>query len=254
MIKSSFTSLVTTFFLTIFLLLITQVSFAQVRSSTNYQLQSDSINVGGGLASSTNYTQESTVGEVATGVGTSANYELRAGYQQMQEVFISISASGDVNLSPQVTGLNGGTANGSTTVTVITDSPAGYSLTLKSSDNPAMRIGSSTIADYNEGADPDFSFAVSSGQAFFGFSPSSVDVTAAFSDNGSLCNTGSLNTPQACWAGLSSTTGDVIALDNSPNHPSGATTTIYFRVGVGSGASIVAGTYTATTTLTALPL
>ena len=71
--KSSFESVGIAALLAIALLIATEVGLAQVRSSTNYQLQSDSINIGGGLSSSTNFVQESTVGEVATGVGTSTN-------------------------------------------------------------------------------------------------------------------------------------------------------------------------------------
>ncbi|MEY2665429.1 MAG: hypothetical protein RLZZ480_534 [Candidatus Parcubacteria bacterium] len=230
-----------------------QLGFAQVATSTNYQLQSDSINFGGGLSTSTNYTQESTFGEVATGNGTSTNYNLYGGYQQMQEVYLSLTAPADVILSPNLAGITGGTSNGSTTVTVTTDGPAGYSLLIASENNPAMRSGANTIDDYDEGADADYSFVVTSGTADFGFSPSGVDIVPYFKDNGSLCGLGSLDTPLACWAGLL-TSGVTIAEANGSNHPDGATTTMYFRVGVGSGANVISGVYTATTTLTALPL
>ncbi|MBP6924094.1 MAG: hypothetical protein KBC62_00910 [Candidatus Pacebacteria bacterium] len=238
---------------TAFILVWMQLGSAQVATSTNYQLQSDSINFGGGLSTSTNYRQESTFGEIATGEATSTNYNLYAGYQQMQEVFLSMTAPSDVILSPNLAGLTGGTSNGSTTVTVTTDSPAGYSLTLESQNNPAMQNGVYTIDDYDEGADADFSFLVTAGVAHLGFSPSGVDVAQEFKDNGSLCGVSSQDTALACWAGLS-TLGTVISEGTDANHPSGATTTISFRVGIGSGAGVVSGVYTATTTLTALPL
>ena len=209
--------------------------------------------MGGGYSTSTSYRQESTAGEIATGEATSTNYQLKAGYQQMQEVYISMSTPTDVTMTPSLAGLTGGTSNGSTTVTVTTDSPSGYSLTLSAATNPAMQNGIYTIANYNEGADPDFSYVVSNGAASFGFSPSSIDVASAFKDNGSLCNTGSLDTALSCWAGLT-TSARIISQGIGANHPSGATTTINFRVGVGNGAGITAGLYTATTTLTALPL
>lgn len=240
---------------TIAVLLVQQLSFAQVASSTNYRIQSDSINFGGGLSTSTNYRQESTFGEIGTGVSSSTNYQMNAGYQQMQEVYLSMTVPSDVTLSPSLAGLTGGTSNGSTTVTVTTDDPAGYSLSIEASNNPAMQKtgGSVTIADYNQGAEADYSFSVVTGQAQFGFSPSSVNVVPAFRDNGSLCNTGSLDTPLACWAGLT-TTPTIISQSSGANHPNGATTTINFRVGIGSGAGVESGLYTATTTLTALPL
>jgi hypothetical protein len=171
----------------------------------------------------------------------------------MQEVYISITTPSTITMSPNLDGITGGTSNGSTTVTVTTDSPSGYSLSIESANNPAMQNGAANIPDYNHGADADYSFLVNSSAASFGFSPSSVDVVQEFKDNTSLCGVGSLDTPLACWAGLS-TTALPISEGIGSNHPSGATTTIYFRVGVGSGAGVLSGIYTATTTLTALPL
>jgi hypothetical protein len=252
--KQSFVeSLIAAAVCTSLLFLTINFSTAQVRSSSNYQLQSDSINIGGGFSSSTNYVQESTVGEVATGNSDSSNYNLYAGYQQLQEVYISISDPTDVIMSPNLPGLTGGTSNGSTTVTVTTDSPAGYSLTIEAQNNPAMQSGGNTIANYNEGAEPDFSFTTSGSQAHFGFSPSGVDLVQEFKDGGGLCNVNTQDTLLACWAGL--TTSDrEIARSISPNHPAGATTTVFFRVGVGGSVGVPSGVYTATTTLTALSL
>lgn len=249
LIFSLFQSLV----VTILMFAMLGVTFAQVRTSTNYQLQSDSINVGGGLSTSTSYTQESTVGEVATGPSDSSTYSLRAGYQQMQEVFLSLASTGDVIMSPDLPGLTGGTSNGSTTFTVITDSPSGYRLTIESGNNPAMQSGANTIADYNEGADPDFTFTTGSSDAHFGFTPEGVDIVQAFRDDGGTCNVSTGDSNLACWAGLS-TTAIVIAEGSGVYNSSGATTTIHFRVGIGSGAGVTSGVYIATTTVTALPL
>lgn len=240
-------------FLTTLVLSLIGIGSAQVMTSPSYQLQSDSINVGGGLSSSTSYVQESTLGEIATGPSDSATYSLRAGYQQMQEVFISLAVSGDVVMSPNLPGLTGGTSNGSTTFTVITDSPSGYQLAISAENDPAMQSDVNTIADYSAGANPDFSFLVGSTDAHLGFSPQGVDVVQEFLDDGGTCNTGSLNTSLACWDGLS-ISDRVFASGLSANHPDGATTTLNFRVGIGSSAGVEAGLYTATTTVTALPL
>lgn len=231
------------------------VSVAQVMQSNSYRIQSDSINFGGGLSTSTNYRLESTAGEVATGEGTSTSYSLKAGYQQMQEVYIAISSSLDVTLSPAIPGVTGGTANGSTTVTVTTDSPSGYALTITASDAPAMQKGADSIADYvPAGAAPDYSFSTGAADAHFGYSPEGVDVVQRFLDNGSdTCNTGSTDTALACWDGLS-TTEETIASNAGANHPDGATTTVRFRVGVGGSVVQPQGTYVATTTLTAFSL
>lgn len=235
------------------LLAVSSIGFAQVRNSANYQLQSDSINIGGGFSSSTSYIQESTLGEVATGPSDSSGYSLRAGYQQMQEVFLSLTTEGNVTMAPDLPGLTGGTSNGSTTLTVMTDSPSGYRLTIQSENDPAMQSGANTITDYDAGAEPDFSFVVAGSGAHFGFSPQGVDVVQEFLDDGGLCNIGTLNTNLACWDGLS-TVARSISQGSGSNHPLGATTTINFRVGIGSGAGVPAGVYIATTTVTALPL
>lgn len=240
--------------LTLITLALLSVGTAQVMTSPSYSLQSDSVNLGGGFSSSTSYIQESTVGEIASGPSDSSSYSLRAGYQQMQEVFLSLAVSGDVVMSPNLPGLTGGTSNGSTTFTVITDSPSGYSLSIAAENSPAMQSGANTIADYNAGTDPDYTFLTGSTDAHLGFSPEGVDVVQDFLDDGvGVCNTGSTNTPLACWEGLS-ITETPFASGVGSNHPDGATTTLNFRVGIGSSAGVEAGVYIATTTVTALPL
>ena len=243
-----------TAFLTTCILVMLSAAFAEVRSSSNYQIQSDSVNFGGGLSTSTNYSMESTAGEIATGELTSSSYKLRAGYQQMQEVFISMSEVSPVVMSPNLGGITGGTSNGTTSVLVTTDSPSGYQLTILAANNPAMQKDSDTIADYVPAANPnpDFSFAVNANSVHFGFTPEGADVTQRWKNNGSVCNSGSNSTPLVCWDGLS-TTEKVIA-QGLDNHPNGATTTLRFRVGIGGGVAVKAGDYFATSTLTALPL
>ncbi|MEM9336682.1 MAG: LamG domain-containing protein [Patescibacteria group bacterium] len=138
---------------TLLVLAILSLSFAQVRTSSNYQIQSDSINIGGGLSSSTNFVQESTVGEIATGPSDSSTYQLRAGYQQMQEVFLSMTTPADVVMNPSLGGLTGGTSNGSTSVVVTTDSPSGYRLSIESENNPSMQSPEGGVIDDYGGAD-----------------------------------------------------------------------------------------------------
>lgn len=229
------------------------VGQAQVRSSTNYEIESESINFAGGLSSSTNYSLESTAGEIATGPSDSSSYSLRAGYQQMREVFISISTPVSVELSPAIGGLTGGTATGSTSVVVLTDSPSGYQLTIKAASAPAMVKGGDSIADYvPAGASPDYTFTTSATEAHFGFSPAGPDVVLRYQDFGGACGVSGASTPEQCWDGLSTTERLIAA--GTPNQPLGATTTLYFQVGVGGSVGVPAGDYFATSTLTALPL
>lgn len=224
---------------------------AQVMQSTNYRIQDDSINIGGGHASSSNYVLEDTMGEIATGDASSTNYVVRAGYQQMQESYLSLNAIADVTLTPSLGGVTGGISNGSTTIIATTDNYAGYQMTITASQDPAMQDANShTISDYTpSGGNPDFSFSTSATQAHLGFSPEGTDIISRFKDNGASCNTGSGDTAQACWDGLS-TTPQAFASRSSANHPTGTETTIRFRVGIGGSVSQPVGTYTATTTVT----
>lgn len=227
---------------------------AQVMQSTNYRIESDSINMGGGRSTSTMYQLESTGGEIATGESSSAQYTLKAGYQQMTTNFLSMTAPGSVALTPALDGITGGESNGSVTVTVTTDSPAGYELSIAASTTPAMVNGVNNMTDYAPAGDPDFTFTTGGSDGHFGYSPSSADTVSRFKDNGvNTCNTGAIDTALACWDGLS-TTQEVISRRTSANTPSGSTTTVHFRVGVGSGAAKPEGVYTAVTILTAVSL
>lgn len=231
-----------------------QIAGAQVMQSTNYSIQSDSINFGGGLSTSSSYTIESSAGEIATGDLTGTTYNLRAGYQQMTGNYIAMTTADPVTMTPTIFGVSGGEANGSTTVTVTTDSPAGYSLSIHAETSPALMKDADSIADYIPGGDPDFNFITNSNDAHLGYSPSGVDTVARFLDDTvSACNAGSGETLLACWDGLD-ITDEVIAQSASGNTPDGATTTVHFRVGIGSAVVQSAGIYTATTTLTALSL
>jgi hypothetical protein len=172
----------------------------------------------------------------------------------MQEVFLSLSVDGDVEMTPDLPGLTGGTSNGSTTLTVITDSPSGYAMSISAENSPALQSGVYSIDDYDAGAEPDFSFITGPNDAHFGFTPEGIDITGDYLDDTGVCATGgTTDTPLACWDGLS-TSDKIIASGSGANQPAGATTTLNFRVGIGSSGGVIAGVYTATTTVTALPL
>lgn len=227
---------------------------AQIRSSNNYQIQSDSINFGSGFSSSTNYSSESTFGEVATGFSSSTTYELRAGYQQMQNSYLSLTGGGDVTMTPSIPGVTGGIANGSTTFNALTDNPAGYQLTLVAEASPAMVSGVNSIADYvPAGGVPDLLFTTDPTDAHFAYSPFGDDVVQKFQTNGSACNVSGSASSTACWEGTD-TTAEVISQSSSANQPAGADTTIYFKVGIGGSVNQPSGSYVATTTVTLLAL
>jgi len=98
-------------------------------------------------------------------------------------------------------GITGGTANGSTTVAVRTNSPTGYTMDIAFFNNGTdnAMLGSSTaseaIRDYPAvGGEPTFLFSTASTSAVFAYTVSAVDsadLDQSFLDSGAACNTGS---------------------------------------------------------------
>ena len=241
--------------LTPVILLSMSVAGAQMMESENFRMESDSVNVGGGHATSENFQMEDTVGEVATGESDSESFQLRAGFQQMQTVLLSMSEPDAVLMAPSIPGVAGGFSYGSSSVTVITDSPAGYEITIETATDPALQAdgGADTIADYTPTGDTDFTFTTEDTDAHLGYTVESVDAVSRFYHDGASCGSGGQNTGDACWTGLSTTPLTIVSRPSS-NHPDGDETTVHFRVGVGGSVVQPVGVYTATTTLTALPL
>jgi hypothetical protein len=197
---------------------------------------------------------EDTVGELATGQGTSTGYTLQAGYQQMNEKYLSLSGVPDLVMSTSLPGLTGGISTGSVAFHVSTDSSSGYSVTISAQNAPAMQSGAFTISDYTPaGSVPDFLFTTAASDAHFAFTPEGVDVSLRFQDSGGVCGVAAGDTVDSCWDGLGTTSAEIVR-SSAANHPLGATTTIKFAVGIGGSTAVPAGVYTATTTITALAL
>jgi hypothetical protein len=221
-------------------------------SSSNYTIQFDSINVGGGNSASDNYSLEDTLGEVATGRSDSDNYSMRAGYQQMDESYLALSTALDVDLG-SISGIVGGSATGTADWTVTTDSLGGYQLSVQASTDPALQSTDDSFADYTSTAtSSDLTFSILSTAAEFGFTPEGADVVSRFRDDGSVCGTGSLDTSNACWTGFSTTTV-AIAAGNS-NQPDGVVTTLRMQAEIGDDHIQPAGDYSAVVTVTAIAL
>ncbi|KKU79354.1 MAG: hypothetical protein UY04_C0011G0020 [Parcubacteria group bacterium GW2011_GWA2_47_7] len=235
------------------MILMAPIAFAYVASSSSYRVQSDSINVGGVISTSTSYTAEDTIGESGVGTSSSASYNIKAGYQQMQEVYIAVTAPGNISLAPNIPSNGGGISNGQSVWTVTTDNSAGYSVNIRASGTPALVSGANSFTDYvPSGADPDLTFTTPVGTSRFGFSPEGADIVQKYLNNGAICNAGAINDINTCWAPLL-TTSDTITQRNTPNHPSGTVTTVRFRAESESTNIQAAGSYTATATLTILP-
>lgn len=175
------------------------------------------------------------------------------------EISFSTSA-GDVTMSPSLGGITGGTSNGTTTVVVLTNDSAGYTMTVKASATPAMRGNTQgdSVADYTPAAAgiPDYAYSVPTGEEF-GYTVSAsttADLAQKFLDNGTdTCNTGSADTSgsASCWYGLSTTATSTI-VRNTETSASGSTSSVVFKLTINSSTGFVTeDTYTATATLTA---
>lgn len=235
--------------------------FAYVMSSGNgYRIQHNTpLNVsGGGLAtSSSNYTSIGVAGTSAGGISNSDLYKILAGYQQMQEVALSVGSPGDQTLTPDIYGISGGVANASAVWNMMTDNEAGFSAKISASTVPAMKLvgdGTYYLDDYPPAVAgiPDYVWGVTSENAAFGFTvePATPEDTASnFLDNGSSCNTGSENHGDSCWLGANGTTA--INIINRPDRTSaaGENETIKFRAEV-NNKFLKSGTYTAQVTIT----
>ena len=174
-----------------------------------------------------------------------------------------LTAPSNVTMSPSIAGLTGGAATGSTQVVIYTNASAGYTMTITASGTVAAMKADTTggyINDYTPAAGfPDFNFVNnSSGQASeFGFTVSAsttADLAQKFKDNGSACNTSTLDTGSAsCWTYASSTATSTI-VRTTPTLGSGSTSTIIFHTNVPASPSpaLTEDTYVATTTLTAV--
>lgn len=228
--------------------------FADFMQSTNYKIQTDSLNTGGNSSSSTTYKMNDSVGEISTGDSNSANYYMHAGYWQMGESYISISTPSDLNLT-SVSGLSGGSSEGTMSWNVTTDNTAGYTMNIASTTYPALKSITDSLSDYvPAGSDPDYNFTNEDSASTFGFSPEGTDVISRFKDNGSnTCNTGEEETIGRCWDGLS-TTPKEIASKASSNIPSGSDITVRFRAEIGANRIQTSGTYNVVVVATATTL
>lgn len=226
---------------------------AAVMSSSSYKIQSDSLNTGGDAGSSASYINRDTVGEFGSSDSTSASYILKAGYRPLQEVYLALSAPASVTLTPAIGGLSGGTGNATASLSVITDNPAGYTLTIKASTNPALTSGASSFGDYTPavGGTPDYNWSVGASAAEFGFTPEGADIPVKYKDNGASCSTGSSDAVNSCWYNLS-LTDETIAQNAAANHPTGIATNLKLRAESGASNYQAAGDYSAQVIITAL--
>jgi len=229
--------------------------FALIMSSDNYKIESDDFSISGGDWSSVNYIFRDTMGEVSTGRSSSSSYKLRAGYQEMLEVYISVSSPDNIELSPSISGITGGTGDGSVTWRVIIDGPAGFDMKIKASTIPAMKLDAGYyFSDYSPNSEgiPDYNWSVDSNQAEFGFTvgpETQEDTVQLFLDNTSnTCNQyGGSNTANKCWLNFNGTSYIDIINRSTRTDLSGEDEVVKFRA-QSNGKFLKEGQYTATIT------
>jgi len=231
--------------------------FAAVMSSSNYKIQSDDLTPSGGKWSSVNYIFKDTLGEVSTGPSDSTSYGMRAGYQQMQEVYLSVSSPANVLLSPDIPGISGGVASGTAAFNVIVDNAAGFNMGINASTVHSMvASGDATyyFSNYPATSTPSYNWSVPAGQAQFGFTvepQTSTDAVQAFLDNNSnACNSlGGTYHASRCWAGFDGTNTYVVINRTTRTDNTGESETIRFKAD-SEGAFLKSTTYNATITAT----
>lgn len=236
-------------------------TLAYVMESSQYRIQSDSLNVGGGNWDSTNYIFEDTMGEIASGPSASTSYKLKAGYQQMQEVYISASSPSDIILTPAFGGVTGGLASGSAAWTIICDGAAGFDIKIKASSDPAMKNDDTYyFDDYTPIAagSPDYDWnSPSSTSAEFGFTvepETAADTASLFTDNNSdSCGVGgSTNTSDKCWFDFNGTNNIDIVHRTTRTDSDGENETVKFRA-ESNAKFLKEGYYDATIIITVVP-
>jgi len=228
---------------------------AYVMQSANYQIQSDDLSPSGGSWSSVNYIFKDSLGEVSTGPTTSTSYAMRAGYQEMQETYLSISSPGTLAMTPSIPGISGGTANASGTFNVICDNSAGFSMTLNASTlHSMMATGDPTFYFANYTATPSYTWNVYSGEAQFGYTvepETTGDTATAFlDDNSNNCGTGNYNGTGNCWAGFDGTNVTTVINRSVRTDVVGEDEVVKFRA-QSNNSFLESGTYAATITATA---
>jgi len=125
------------------LTLVPVTAWAALMSSTNFQIISDAVAVGGGLSTSTNYNILDTLNaEMQAATSTSANFIEASGFQ-------NVKASDTLSVSFSKTSISLGTlsrtsvASDSQIITVSTNSTHGYTTTIQA--DGGLRAGSNVI-------------------------------------------------------------------------------------------------------------
>lgn len=226
--------------------------FALVMSSTNYRMQSDSINFGGSQGTSTNFIMEDSLGETGTGISSSTHYYMSAGFEQIDGTYyLSMTAPISLAMLPNIPGLTGGSSSSTAEIGMVTDNPAGYSLIIQTTTNPALKSGANSFANYTLSSSiPDLDWQVGSSASEFGFNPSGTDVVTRYKNSAGQCDTGGGSSEiDKCWDVLT-VAERIVSQTLASNYPDTSTTTIKFKAESGSLNKQPIGTYQTTVVVT----
>lgn len=167
---------------------------------------------------------------------------------------VSITSPADTTMSNSL-GVSNNKAIATTTWNVKTNNAAGYTLAVKASSSPAMRLNTNVatfINDYTEASsDVPETWSVDAATAEFGYSAYGTDIsTGTWGTAGTLC--GATSTPSTSLKYLGFSTSDfTIASRSSTTTQSGVDSTVCYAVEQGSTNYIASGIYSAWITATA---
>lgn len=165
----------------------------------------------------------------------------------------------NVTMNGSISGITGGNATGSSRFVVKSNNSSGYYVEIAYYNNPGAyamfgdKDSGEQLRDYggDVAGEPSYNFTASTAAQFAYTVNSSTtgDTDASFKNNGSACNTGATQTFGKCWK--KATTSAFRIISRATAATAGATSTVYFKVNVPSGAVPIptAQTYTATATL-----
>ena len=167
----------------------------------------------------------------------------------------------DITMDTTITGLTGGTSDGSTTFRVATNNSSGYNVTLEFETNTDGQVlvfnDDNDIAFSNIDATPVFDLlepSSSGEEALFGYSVFGENVANGLGTDGGSCG-GTTGTESACFSMHPSPSSAFVIIDTSTStRPTGEENGLAFRAvsGPDPDPTLPSGTYTATATLTAL--
>lgn len=218
-----------------------QIANDSASTSTNYDIVKDAVVAGGGeLAFSSNYRLSDTIGEPGAGMIASTNYILEGGYRSQDENSATLNCWTTLDLG-SIPGI--GQATGEANCTVITDAPAGYTLSWQVTTGSGGTATGYMINQFEDVIAP-FSPAVTG-------TPETWSVAASTAEWGGRLRSSSTDTDTKWgtdsasekWLNVGSGSSVLVVSRNTRTATSGSTEQFRLRAEVGSTRVQPTGTY-----------